>query len=170
MLVGSAGTLESLRRGSKRKKPRRFAGTRGEIGLVMVVGETGDIADMGRLRLNRSPPNCGFFCGEMSRTAPAVLGRPFSNVMLIAGRVMRGGVDVPMLMIEDRLPVAECPRIVDMEVSVSDEIVESGRMYSTLSEKPTRALDTGRCGEESEDSGKNPLSRSDGCDTDLFTE
>jgi hypothetical protein len=44
--------------------------------------------------------------------------------------------------------------MVDNDVSVSDEIVESGRMYSTLSEKPTRALEGGRRGEVSFSLGK----------------
>jgi hypothetical protein len=71
---------------------------------------------------------------------------------------------------EERLPVAEWPRIVDNDVSVSDEMVERGRIYSTLSEKPTLALDGGRFGEEFASLGKNPLSRRDGWETDLFTE
>lgn len=44
-------------------------------------------------------------------------------------------------------------------------MVESGRMYSTLSENPTRALDGGRAGSSSE-----TRSRRDGCDTDLLKE
>ena len=101
----------------------------------------------------------------MSRIAPAVLGRPSSSIVVLSvGRLMRGGVEVPTLTIDDRLPVAECPRIVDIDVSVSEEIVESGRMYSTLSEKPTRALDGGRGGEESRSS------RTDGWPTASLTE
>jgi hypothetical protein len=51
-----------------------------------------------------------------------------------------------------------------MEVSVSDEMVESGRMYSTLSANPTRALDGGRTDRSSSES----CFRSDGCDIDLL--
>lgn len=54
------------------------------------------------------------------------------------------------LIIEEKLPLTECPRIVDMELSVSDDMMESGRIYSTRSENPTRALDGGRlCGDSS---------------------
>lgn len=164
-LAESVRILGSLRRDSKRKKPRRFAGTREEVGLVTAVGEAGEIADIGRLRLNRSPPKCGAFCVDISRIAPAVLGRPsFSIVVLSDGRLARadGGVDAPALTIEDRLPVAECPRTVDSEVSVSEDMVDNGRMYSTLSEKPTRALEGGRRGDELGSSGKKPLSRKEG--------
>lgn len=42
---------------------------------------------------------------------------------------------------EERLFAAECPRTVDTEFSVPEEIVDSGRMYSISSEKPTRGLD-----------------------------
>jgi hypothetical protein len=51
-----------------------------------------------------------------------------------------------------------------MEVSVSEEIVESGRMYSTLSANPTRALEGGRA----EKSSSEPCFRNDGCDIDLL--
>jgi len=53
-----------------------------------------------------------------------------------------------------------------MEVSVSEEMVESGRMYSTLSENPTRALEGGRAASSS----VLLLVRSDGCDIDLLKE
>lgn len=43
-------------------------------------------------------------------------------------------------------------------------------MYSTLSEKPTRAREGGRRAEEFESSGKKLLSRKDGCEMDLFIE
>lgn len=39
--------------------------------------------------------------------------------------------------------------MVESELSVSDEIVESGRIYSTLSENPTRVLEGGLLGDES---------------------
>lgn len=79
-LIGSVGTPLSLRRESKRKKPRRLTGTCGEVGLATVVGEAGDIADMGLFRLNMSLLKCGLLC--ISRIAPAVLGRSsFSNVV-----------------------------------------------------------------------------------------
>jgi hypothetical protein len=107
-LVGRVGTVGSLRRVSKRKKPRRFAGTRGEIGVATAVGDVDEIADMGRFRVNKSPPKCGFFCGDTSRIAPAVLGRFVGSTdVLIEGRLIRGGVDAPALTIEERLPVAE---------------------------------------------------------------
>ena len=66
--------------------------------------------------------------------------------------------------IDDKLFAVECPRIVD--TSVSEETIDSGRMYSTLSEKPTRALDGGRIGASS----SKLLFRRQGCDTDLLTE
>lgn len=53
-----------------------------------------------------------------------------------------------------------------MDASVSEEMAERGRMYSTLSEKPTRARDGGRAVK----SLSGPLGRNDGCDTDLLTE
>jgi len=42
--------------------------------------------------------------------------------------------------------------MVDIELSVPEEIVERGRIYSTLSEKPTLALESGLCGDGSESS------------------
>ena len=53
-LKGNVGTLGSLRRISRRKKPRRLARRRGELEAAALVGEAGDTADMGRLRLNSS--------------------------------------------------------------------------------------------------------------------
>lgn len=49
-----------------------------------------------------------------------------------------------------------------MEVSVSEEMVESGRIYSTLSANPTRARDGGRADRSSSES----CFRNDGCDID----
>jgi hypothetical protein len=45
---------------------------------------------------------------------------------------------------DEKLPETEWPRIVDIELSVSEEMMERGRMYSTFSENPTRALEGGR--------------------------
>jgi hypothetical protein len=71
-----------------------------------------------------------------------------SKVVLRAGRLnLLEGLAAPVLMTDDMLPVTEWPRMVDIELSVSEDMVESGRMYSTRSEKPTRARDGGlRCG------------------------
>ena len=74
-----------------------------------------------------------------------MLGRPsesVSNVVSSDGRALRaeGGLAPPLIM-EDKLPDTEWPRIVDKELSVSEEIVDRGRMYSTLSENPTRVRD-----------------------------
>lgn len=45
------------------------------------------------------------------------------------------------------LLLTECPRTVDMEPSVSEDIVERGRgIYSTLSENSTRGREGGRVG------------------------
>ena len=156
----------SLRRDSKRKKLRRLAGTVGEVGLARPAE---DVADDGLLRSKSSPWKRIPLC--ISKTQPAVLGRDSSStVVLSEWRPVRAdcGLEVP-LMTEDRLFVAEWPRKVDMEVSVSDEMVDSGRMYSTLSEKPTRARDGGR-GVLFASSAKELASRNDGCDMDLFTE
>jgi len=60
-LVGRPGTELSQRLGSDRKKPRRLAGILREAGLV-IVGDTGDSADMGRFRLNRSLAKGGLCC------------------------------------------------------------------------------------------------------------
>ena len=55
------------------------------------------------------------------------------------------------LITEDKLPDTEWPpRIVDSELSVSEEIVDRGRMYSTRSEKPTRTRGTTLGGESPE--------------------
>ena len=51
-----------------------------------------------------------------------------------------------------------------MDVSVSEDMVESGRMYSTLSENPTRALEGGRA----LDSSSALLLRREGCEMDLL--
>ena len=48
-------------------------------------------------------------------------------------------------MTDERLFETEWPFTVDMELSVPEDIVDSGRMYSTCSEKPTRAREGGRC-------------------------
>ena len=61
---------------------------------------------------------------------------------------------------DDRLFAAECPRSVD--ISVSEEMVESGRIVSILSENVTRALDGGRALVSSTE----VVSRNDGCDTE----
>jgi hypothetical protein len=63
---------------------------------------------------------------------------------------------------EERLFAAECPLRVD--ISVSEEMVERGRMVSILSENVTRALEGGRALESS----SVLFSRSDGCETDLL--
>lgn len=83
----------------------------------------------------------------------------------------------PPLTIDERLFEAEWHRNVDRDMSVSAEMVDRGRMYSTLSEKPTRALDGGRAVESSSSSlvlllllSSDPLTRNDGCDMDLLTE
>lgn len=56
------------------------------------------------------------------------------------------GLGEPALRRDEKLPETECPpcRMVEMELSVSEDIVESGRMYSTLSENPTRTRGTTR--------------------------
>ncbi len=60
------------------------------------------------------------------------------------------GLGVPMLIMDEMLLFSEWPRIVDNELSVSDEIVDSGRgMIVTLSSKPTRGRDGGRVGRSS---------------------
>lgn len=127
-------TEGSLRFVSKRKKLRRLAGTVLALGCDMAVGE---MADDGRRKLDASFPNKRW----LSKIAPAVLGRDSSSTVLSVGRPFRLE-EVPALMTEDKLFVAEWPRTV--EVSVSEDIVERGRMYSTLSENPTRAREGGR--------------------------
>lgn len=81
---------------------------------------------------------------------------------------MREGCGLELLppTIDERLLVAEWPRNVDIDPSVSEEMVESGRMYSTLSENPTRALEGGRAAESS----SAALLRSEGCEIDLLKE
>lgn len=159
-LVGSVGTELSLRRDSKRKKPRRFAGTR-EAGTV---GEIGETADMGRFRSEGSPRSELLI--KLSKTAPAVLGRLSSSTVVREDRPARAVWGLLPPTMDERLLVAEWPRNVDSEVSVSDEIVERGRIYSILSENPTRALDGGRAAEAS----SALESRNDGCEMDLLKE
>lgn len=56
-----------------------------------------------------------------------------------------GGLGVLRLRTEEMLLLTECPRTVDSELSVPDEMVERGRgINSTLSENPTRSRDGGR--------------------------
>lgn len=125
---------------SKRKKLRLFDGISGEVGLG--PADRDRPADMGRLRSIDS--SIRGLLRILSNTAPAVPGRLSSSTV---GRVgvperVNGGLTVLPPTIDDKLFVFECPRIVD--TSVSDEIVERGRMYSTFSENPTRALEGGR--------------------------
>jgi len=71
----------------------------------------------------------------------------FSGAVLSDVRRYRaeGGLGVLKLSTDEILLFTEWPRMVDMELSVSDEMVESGRgMYSILSEKPTLGRDGGR--------------------------
>jgi hypothetical protein len=163
LLVGSVRIGLSLRFDSSRKNPRRLAGTRVEVDAT---GEVGETADMGRLRSEGSPAR-GLLM-KLSRMAPAVLGRPSSSTVLKDGRPMREGCGLELLppTIEERLLVAEWPRNVDIDPSVSEEMVESGRIYSTLSENPTRALEGGRAAKSS----SAPLPRNEGCEIDLLTE
>ena len=151
---------------SNRKKPRFLVGTSGEIGLGPADREREgeEMADMGRLWSDRSSING--LLRILSRTAPAVPGRLSSSTVLNVGVLDRvnGGLTVLPPTIDDRLLVVEWPRSV--EASVSEEIVERGRMYSTLSEKPTRALEGGR----GVDSSSELLFRRQGCDIDLFIE
>lgn len=72
------------------------------------------------------------------------------------------GAGLLPLTMEERLFAAECPLRVD--ISVSEEMVERGRMVSILSENVTRALEGGRALESS----SVLFSRSDGCETDLL--
>jgi len=85
--------------------------------------------------------------GSLSRGAP------------IDGRVGRaeGGLGLPKLKTEDMLLLTEWPRIVESELSVPEEMVDSGRgMISTLSEKPTRGRDGGLTGASSTESSGEP--------------
>jgi hypothetical protein len=114
---------------------------------------------MGRLRSEISPFKRPLM--NWSNTAPAVLGRSSSSTVFNEGRSARTGCGLLMLMIDDRLFAAECPRSV--EISVSEEMVESGRIVSILSENVTRALDGGRAL-----SSSVLFSRNEGCETDLL--
>ena len=154
-LVGKIGTELSLQRGSFVKRLRRLACTRG----LGAVGEMGEIADMGRLRSETAPFKLPLM--NLSNTAPAVLGRSSSSTVFSEGRV-RAGCGLVLLMMDDRLFAAECPRSVD--TSVSEEMVDSGRIVSILSENVTRALDGGRALASS----SVLFSRSEGCETDLL--
>lgn len=151
---------------SNRKKPRFLVGMSGEVGLGPADREREDeeTADMGRLRSDTS--SIKGLLRILSSTAPAVPGRLSSSTVLSVGVLDRvnGGLTVMPPTTDDRLFVVECPRSV--EASVSEEMVERGRMYSTLSEKPTRALEGGR----GVDSSSELLFRRQGCDMDLFTE
>lgn len=61
-----------------------------------------------------------------------------------------GGLGLLKLNTEDMLLFTEWPRTVDIELSVSDEMVDNGLgMYSTFSENSTRGRDGGLAGEES---------------------
>lgn len=139
---------ESLLRCSDQKKLRFFAWRAGELLAGGGTCTSGKIADLGRLELSNSP-KLPLPVSLTSKIAPAVLGRPdllsLSKVTARFGRAIRAtdGLEAP-LTTEDRLFETEWPRIVDMVLSVSEEMVESGRMYSTVSEKPTRARDGGR--------------------------
>lgn len=152
MLVGSVRMGVSLWRDSNLKNGRRFVGTL----AIGEVGDIGEIADIGLFIVTGSPLSEDPM--NLSRTAPAVLGRPSSSTVLNEVRPALAACGPVPLTIEDKLFVAECPRIVDNDVSVSEEMVESGRMYSTRSENPTRALDGGRALESSD----VLLSRSEG--------
>lgn len=128
------------------------------------MGEIGDKADMGRFR-PEGPPFMGLLM-NLSRTAPAVLGRLSSSTVLNDGRPARETCGLLPPTIDERLLVAEWPRNVESDVSVSDDMVESGRMYSTLSANPTRALDGGRAMA----SLSALVPRSEGWEMDLLTE
>lgn len=159
-LVGIVGTVLSWRRDSKRKKPRRLAGTR----VAGTVGDIGEIADMGRFRSEGSPRS--ELLMKLSRTAPAVLGRLSSSTVVREERPARAVWGLLPPTMDERLLVAEWPRNVDSDVSVSDDMVERGRIYSILSENPTRALDGGRALKSS-----SALAfRNDGCEMDLLKE
>ena len=61
-----------------------------------------------------------------------------------------GGLGLLKLNTEEILLFTECPRTVDIELSVSEDIVDSGLgMYSTFSENSTRGRDGGLAGKES---------------------
>lgn len=105
LLVGSVRNEWSLRLDSSRKKPRRLVGTRAEV--MLVVGDVGEIADMGLLRSDGSPES-GLLM-KLSKIAPAVLGRPSSSTVLSDGRPMRDGCGLELLppTMDERLFVAE---------------------------------------------------------------
>jgi hypothetical protein len=157
-----AGRDGSLRLACQKKfflRDRR----RDVLGLPVDIAGLGDEAEPGRLNFSRRPPNSSVLL-LTSRTAPAVAGRgvalPCSRVVSSTGRAIlaKTGLAAPMLIIEERLPDTECPRTVDMELSVSDDIVDKGRMYSMRSEKPTRTRGAGLRGEESDSSRNRPES------------
>lgn len=102
------GTRGSERRDSRRKKPSRFPGARVGLGTDVGIGDDRAADEEGRLRSNKFPPK--LFCTYLSRTAPAVFGLTSSSRVVVSeGRPIRadGGLDVPILITEDRLPVAE---------------------------------------------------------------
>lgn len=116
----------------------------------MVFGVSAADSDNGRFKLcderlfNHSP---SFSTRLLISTEDFGLGfDSSSNGALSDGLEGReeGGLGVPKLRTEEILLLTEWPLIVENELSVSDEIVESGRgMISTLSEKPTRGRDGG---------------------------
>src|ERR1700712_4424825 len=135
---------ERLRLVSHHENPFFFGRSVGES-----CGDVGDtpLADFGRWRVSTSTFrvwSSTLTCPRISAVCGRSLGASSSKVVLRDGRAIRlaEGLAAPALMTEDMLPETECPRIVDMELSVSDEIVESGRMYSMRSENPTRARET----------------------------
>lgn len=148
VIPDAAEMEESLFRCSDQKKLRFLLW---RAGGLLAEGEgcsSGKIADLGRFDASSSP-NPILLVSLESRMAPAVLGLPvlgsLSNATVRGQRPTRAaeGLEAP-LMTDDRLFETEWPRIVDMVLSVSEEIVERGRMYSTVSENPTRARDDGR--------------------------
>lgn len=67
---------------------------------------------------------------------------------------VEGGLGVLKLSTDEMLLFTEWPRTVDIELSVSDDMVDSGRgMYSMLSENPTLGRDGGRASPVSGDVG-----------------
>jgi hypothetical protein len=133
---------------------------------LLSMGELGEIADIGLFRkLDDTDASRAIGVGT-SRTAPAVLGRDSSpRVVIGGGREVRGadGLDVMELTIDDKLLVTEWPRTVDMELSVPDDIVDKGRMYSIRSENPTLAREGGLCGDE--EMASFELKTVSGCET-----
>jgi hypothetical protein len=144
-LVGRVGNESVPCRGSLWKRLRRLACAFGvDVGAA---GRGGETADTGRLRSGTSPFNLPLV--NLSRIMPAVLGRSSSWTVFNEGRAALGGAGALPLTIEERLFVAEWPRRVDRDVSVEEEMDESGRMVSILSENVTRARDGGRAGSSS---------------------